>query len=876
MRQILLNSTGAIVARMPAPATESGSVLVRAKYSLISAGTEVASLTPSSRLAADENHVARARAYGNLAQSYLGKAIRDPRLAMKRLGTIARQRSFARMSRDTHKEVAPLPMPSVNWINVGNGTLETNGESAGIVTDASEYGYQVISQDFLIPQGHAPTLEIKGEVVEGNMCIGFLGGRHGNWIGFTTLEPGKFDERLVYDNVDLSEATLVISNAGTKSPGRLNITDARVFMTPPDDSGLSRNEMGQQGWNVGYSLAGEVVGVGSGVNDIYIGDLVACAGAGQANHAEYVSVKRNLVSRIPDGCDLKWAATTTVGAIALQGVRRAAPQLGETVAVIGLGLIGQISVQLLRASGCRVYGIDLSKHRVDRAIRLGMDGGTTDSVLFSQLIRDRTNNQGIDRTLVTAATSSSEPINQAMEITRAKGTVVIVGDVGLKVERSQFYRKEIDLLMSTSYGPGRYDRNYEVEGIDYPYPYVRWTQNRNMASYMDLITSGRLDIESLIDETVPIDDAHAAYDKFVSGAEPKPLGVLISYPDLPENLAEAGSSTVITLRGHRKPRNELINYVLVGAGAFGTSMLVPQMDKRKDRYFLKAVVSRDSVRGGNFARSRNCEILASELEHVVNNPEIHMAVIATRHDKHAEQAITALRSGVHVFVEKPLALSWDELDRIVATYEELEAPPLFMVGFNRRFAPAVQTLKEELAERRSPLITNYRLNGGYISGDSWIQGPEGGGRNIGEACHMYDVFRFLAGSPVASINVASIDAHDSSYFRNDNFCATLGYADGSVGNLVYTALGPRGGMPKERIEIFADGEAYIVDDFKSLTRASDGHVLWSGDADKGHQEELSRVGDSIANGGAPPIPFGEIIETSAVSLEIEDRIRDAH
>jgi predicted dehydrogenase/threonine dehydrogenase-like Zn-dependent dehydrogenase len=630
------------------------------------------------------------------------------------------------------------------------------------------------------------------------------------------------------------------------------------------------SDMNAQGWAIGYSVAGEVVAVGEDVGDLAAGDLVAAAGAGQANHADYVNVPRNLVCRVPSGCELKHAASATVGAIAMQGVRRAAPQLGERVAVIGLGLIGQITVQLLRAAGCTVIGLDLDPERVTRANALGLDAGASDADAFKALVRDRTGGHGADRTLMTAATKSHTVVNLAMEITRAKGVVVIVGDVGLNVDRAVFYRKEIDLLMSTSYGPGRYDAHYEAEGHDYPYAYVRWTLNRNMQAYLELVAASKMNFEALVDRVVPIGEAPATYTELAKAADALPLGVLIQYPDDEEADAEPAR---ITLQGHRRPSGERINYALVGAGAFGTGMLVPQMRKRPDRYFLRGVVSRTGTQGSNFARDNQVEILTGDLDAVLRDPGFQLVVVATRHRDHADQVVRSLAAGKHVFVEKPLAVTWEGLGQVVTAFSARPDPPILMVGFNRRFSPALQMLKERLSGRRSPLMIQYRLNAGYIPLDHWVHGADGGGRNIGEACHIYDVFRFLTGAPARSVDAAAIDPHDLAYARNDNFVATIAYDDGSVASLMYTALGPKAGLGKEHITVFCDGEAFIVDDFKKLTKVSDGTVLWqSGEPDKGHFEELSRLGDAIVGGGDGPIPFDEIVETSTVALHVEDLI----
>jgi predicted dehydrogenase/threonine dehydrogenase-like Zn-dependent dehydrogenase len=625
-----------------------------------------------------------------------------------------------------------------------------------------------------------------------------------------------------------------------------------------------------QGWAIGYSVAGEVVAVGAGISDLATGDLVAAAGAGQANHAEYVTVPRNLVCRIPAGCDVKHAASTTIGAIAMQGVRRAAPQLGDRACVIGLGLIGQITVQLLKAAGCRVIGFDLDADRVGRATALGLHAGATDTEAVKIIVRDLSEGHGADCTIMTAATKSSAVINLAMELTRPKGRVVIVGDVGLNVDRAVFYRKEIDLLMSTSYGPGRYDPGYEGEGHDYPYGYVRWTLNRNMQAYLELVSTGQVAVEPLLDRVVPIQEAPAAYDQLAKAEGALPLGVIIQYPQ--DALVEDDEPERVILGGHRQAGASPIPYALVGAGAFATAMLVPQMRKRDDRYSLRGVVSR-SAAGSNFARDNQVEVLASDLDAVLGDPGFHLIVIATRHHEHADQVVRSLAAGKHVFVEKPLAITWDELDRVVKSYSELATAPLLMVGFNRRFSPALQALQKRLAARRAPLVIQYRLNAGYLPLDHWVHGPQGGGRNIGEACHMYDVFRFLTGAPVRSIDAAAIDPGALPYARSDNFAATIAYEDGSIASLVYTALGPKTGLGKEHITVFCDGEAFVVDDFKKLTQTSDGAVLWqSHEPDKGHFEELSRLGDAIAAGAPAPIAFDELIETSAVALSVDDLI----
>jgi predicted dehydrogenase len=387
---------------------------------------------------------------------------------------------------------------------------------------------------------------------------------------------------------------------------------------------------------------------------------------------------------------------------------------------------------------------------------------------------------------------------------------------------------------------------------------------------MSLVAAGRITVGPLIERVIPVTEAPQAYRELLGAHGPRPLAVLLSYPQEARTLPEPPESPRIRVRGFRKPPNGVLRYVLVGAGAFGTSMLVPQMARRRDRFFLRGIVSRNTAAAGNFARANQVEILATDLDAVLKDPDIDLVVIATRHHEHADQSIRALEAGKHVFVEKPLAITWEQLDRVALAYERLDPKPVLMVGFNRRFSPAMQALRAALANRRAPLMVSYRLNGGYIPPESWVQGPQGGGRNIGEACHMYDCFRFLAGAPVETIHACAISPGELPYLRSDNFSAALRYADGSVATLVYTALGPKSGLPKERVEVFCDGEAYVLDDYVSLVRASDNQVLWGGTAaDKGHFEELCRVGDAAAAAGDAPIPFAELMETSAVALRVE-------
>jgi predicted dehydrogenase/threonine dehydrogenase-like Zn-dependent dehydrogenase len=868
MRQVLINSGGALVARMPRPVVDHGSVLVRVRFSLISAGTELASLRPSADAPA-RTPVSSVRT----AIGYLGKAARDPATARARLIQIAR-RLITRPSGTPAPDGAAVEVLSLSGFcfeRCGDASISHDSLGLDLTTDTSEFGYQAVSQAIPVSEGMHPVFELEGEVLEGSVSIGVLDGSKSRWLGSRIYAPGSVIDRLIFSAAGTSAVHLVIANAGTRSPARLRLHRLGALMLPPPSDGLPLSELDQQGWNVGYSAAGEVVAVGAGVSGYAIGDHVACAGAGKANHADYVSVPQNLVCKVPQGVDLRVAAMTTVGSIALQGVRRAKPQIGETACIIGLGLIGQIIVQILRANGVRTIGLDLDPERVSRASSLGLDAGESDADRLKVLVRDLTGGRGCDQVFIAAATKSDAPLNLSMELVRAKGVVVVVGDVGLNAKREQFYRKEVDLLMSTSYGPGRYDPNYEEEGRDYPFAHVRWTMKRNMAAFLDLVATGRLALAALVDREFDVDHAPAGYAELAATGAPSPLAVLLSYPDDLRNLPEAADAPSIIVRGHRAGRNTAIQYALVGVGAFGTSMLVPQMARCKDRFFLRTVVGRNTTTAGNFARSQQVPVLATDIDVALADPDVDLVVLATRHHEHADQVIRCLRAGKHVFVEKPLALGWEELGRVVSTYQSIAVPPILMVGFNRRFSPAVQSLMVAMEGRRTPMVINYRVNAGFIPSDHWVQGAQGGGRNLGEACHMYDLFRFLVGSPATSIGAHAIGTAGLPHLATDNFTAVLGYADGSVANLIYTSLGPKAGLAKERIEVFVDGECYLLDDFRSLVRSGDGEVLWQAEAaDKGHFEELRRLGASIFDATPAPISFTELVEVTATALHVED------
>jgi predicted dehydrogenase/threonine dehydrogenase-like Zn-dependent dehydrogenase len=616
------------------------------------------------------------------------------------------------------------------------------------------------------------------------------------------------------------------------------------------------------GLPTGYSAAGVVVGVGTEVDGFAIGDRVACAGAGIANHAELIDVPVNLAVRVPEGVELDTASTVTLGSIALQGVRRAVPALGDAVGVIGLGILGQLTVQLLRAAGCRVLATDLDPDRVALAVAHGAEDASGDFAARAQAL---TGGFGADAVIVTAATASSDPMHQAAQACRRKGRVVIVGDVGLELRRSDLYEKELDVVMSTSYGPGRYDPVYELEGQDYPLGYVRWTENRNMEEYLRMLAAGALDLSALPQERFEIDDAETAYAAL--GGERKPLLVLLSYPEREDALRRRVETRTVAAKSGR------IGVALVGAGSFAQGSHVPNLQKLDDRFQIRAVMSRTGATAKAVASRANAAYATTDLSEVLADPEIDLVLIATRHDLHAAQTLAALQAGKHVFVEKPLALTEDELAEIEAFYADRADAPLLMTGFNRRFSPAIARARELLAARTTPLVADYRMNAGYLPLDHWVHGPEGGGRNIGEACHVYDVFDALvSGAEIEAVTAQSIRGDGTRLAANDNFVATVGYADGSVCTLTYTALGnPE--HPKERMEIFADDTVLTLDDYKSLGVTGGGKGWRASTQQKGHLQELEALAATIRDGGPWPIPLEEQLRAMRIAFAVEDQIR---
>lgn len=620
----------------------------------------------------------------------------------------------------------------------------------------------------------------------------------------------------------------------------------------------------------GYSAAGTVLELGAGIDDLRPGDRVACGGAQHAHHAEIVTVPRNLVVPIPDALDFAEASTVTLGAIALQGVRRAQPTIGETFVVLGLGILGQLTAGILKANGCRVLGTDLDKRRVVLAKRQGMDAGFTpgDGDAVEHAIRV-TDGIGADGVIITAASPSDAIVSTAFQMCRKKGRVVLVGDVGLDLNRADFYAKEIDFLISSSYGPGRYDRHYEEEGADYPVAYVRWTENRNMREYLRLLAEGKVDVASLISAVHPVEEAPAAYERLKDPGNPL-LMVLLRYP---QDRVETPSVRKITNPRAPAAGKDRVRIAVIGAGAFARGTHLPNLRTLSSLFQLQAVTGRKGH--GVVATAREFEAAYSSTDNgeVLRDPDVDAVLICTRHDLHADLVLRSLQAGKHVLVEKPLALTQQELDRITAFYDAAgDRPPLLLTGFNRRFSPYATGIRKIVAERSNPMILSYHMNAGHIPRDHWVHGKEGGGRNRGEACHIYDLFTSLTGSRVLEVTAHAIAPATGHYGRNDNFVATMTFEDGSLATLTYTALGSKD-YPKEQLHVFVDGKILVLDDYKRLEIfGARVKSLKTRVQDKGHLDELRAFAHAIRTGGDWPIPLWQQVQATEIGLRVEAAI----
>jgi predicted dehydrogenase/threonine dehydrogenase-like Zn-dependent dehydrogenase len=618
---------------------------------------------------------------------------------------------------------------------------------------------------------------------------------------------------------------------------------------------------------LGYSSAGTVIGVGDGIRDIRCGDRVACAGAGYAVHAEVANVPRLLAARIPARSEILFeeAAFTTVGAVALHGIRTADVKLGDVVAVIGLGLLGQLTVQVLKAAGCRVIGLDLNAKRAALAQSLGADQACHSAEEFVALCLEESNRLGTDAVLVTAATPSSDPVNLAAKVARDRGIVVAVGTIGMDIERRHYYEKELEFRVSRSYGPGRYDAAYEQKGRDYPIGYVRWTETRNMEAFLQLLAERKVDVKSLITHRVPIERAEESYEIIQGRSTEDFLGVVIAYSERAEPL----SLQLAAKRELRRPEKS-IGLGFLGAGNFAMTTLLPAI-KRSAHADLIGVCAGSGSHARNAADKFGFRYCTTDEDKILNDPAVNAVAIATRHHLHATQVIKALTAGKHVFCEKPLCLTEDELAEIVSVHENpiAEQKPLLMTGFNRRFAPLAFELKSFLGELREPLALHYRINAGYLPPDHWVNDPEqGGGRILGEVCHFVDFMTYLTGAPAVEIATHALD--NCGKYSGENVVISIRFAEGSHGTITYLANGDRA-FSKERIEIFGGGAVAMLDDFRRLELVRNGRrrVVRSWlRQDKGHCAEWEAFAEAVGTGAEGPIPFRDLVASTLATLRV--------
>ena len=595
--------------------------------------------------------------------------------------------------------------------------------------------------------------------------------------------------------------------------------------------------------SLGYSTAGEIIAVAPDVTEFRVGDLVACGG-NSAVHAEVIAVPVNLCVKLNDKIALQHACFTTLGAIALQGIRQADLRLGENCAVIGLGLVGQLTVQMLKAGGIKTIGIDIDQRMVDLALHTDIDAAfTRNSEDLESSINNITNGYGTDAVLITAGTDSLDPVDLAGALCRKKGKVVIVGAVPTGFKRPNYFKKELDLRMSCSYGPGRYDTEYEEGGIDYPYGYVRWTENRNMAAFVDLIATGKINLTNLLTHTFDFKEAPAAYDLIMNKTEPF-VGMILKY-DINKPLQQK-----INLSNPSYTQSDVVAG-MIGAGSFGQNFLLPALKNTPAK--LSGIVTARPNNARNIADKNQFAFASGNAQDIFSNKDINTVFIATRHETHAGYVMQALQSGKNVFVEKPLCLTEEELVQI--QHEFTKHNCRVMVGFNRRFAPMIQTIKKTFSSS-NPIAINYRINAGVIPADHWVHDLKvGGGRIVGEACHFIDLCMFIAGSKLTTISAVALNDAQK---LNDTVCFNLQFENGSTASVSYFSNGNKS-INKEYLEVFGSGIVAVLDDFKTLTVSGKSEKKYNGNQDKGHQNEVKAFVESILQGKPAPIPFEETV-----------------
>lgn len=610
---------------------------------------------------------------------------------------------------------------------------------------------------------------------------------------------------------------------------------------------------------LGYSIAGEIIDIAPGIDGFAIGDLVACAGGGYANHADQAVIPVNLCVKIPEGVGTDAASFATLGAIALQGIRIANPNVGETAVVIGLGILGQLGCQMLKANGCRVIGIDISENAVDlarttKSVELGLLSGS-DSIEAG--VSEFTRGRGADLVLICAGTSSNQPVELAGSISRKKGRVVVVGAVGMNIPRETYFRKEISFTVSCSYGPGRYDPTYEEDGFDYPAAYVRWTEGRNLEAVLDLIASGAVSPLDFVTHKRKFDDAPELYNIIGTGSDYF-CGMLLSYP------VDRKRTAAVEVNPVSPAAKDRVGIGCLGAGSFAQTFLIPPLKKNKNTFF-SSICTQSGLTAADTAKKQGFIRAVGSLDELVSDPDTDAVVVSTRHDMHAEAVIKCLKNGKSVFVEKPLCLTFEELEEIYVLLRESDEVPVLQVGFNRRFSKAAVSLKKRMGLKTASLCMMYRINAGHIPKEHWIQNSEqGGGRIIGEVCHFIDLMQYFCESNPVEVFAKCISSDDVSVVDEDNILISLRFADGSIGTIGYFAEGGKS-MPKERFEVLGANRSGVIDNFTRTEFYGPGKRIGK-HSGKGHAEEICEFVASVSSASYPIHPDSMIATTLATLM----------
>jgi predicted dehydrogenase/threonine dehydrogenase-like Zn-dependent dehydrogenase len=665
--------------------------------------------------------------------------------------------------------------------------------------------------------------------------------------------------------VERSKMSLV--NRAMEKPEKIKVALDMLKKRGLIDTLKQINDISNTGLPSGYSVSGIVVETGKDITDVKPGDRVAAAGGGYAIHADYVLVPKNLVVKVPEGVSLDEASSATIGAIALHGVHRASLTIGEFCTVIGCGIIGLFTIQILKSSGIKVAAVDLDQRRLDLAMEFGaeliINPSVEDEVITA---RNWSEGMGVDAVIFTAAVRNSEPLANSFKMCRRKGKVVLVGTAPIEISRQDIYPDEIDFLISTSYGPGRYDKHYEEQGNDYPYAYVRWTENRNIQEFLRLIQNHSVNVKSIIDNVFPIENATEAFGSLANSSA-KPLIVLLKYA-VPEGLLQQEPIRTLSTAHQAKKveKGKSINVAVVGTGSFFKNVHLPNLNSLGDKFRIHAVMSHKGYDGKIIAEQNNGSYFTTEYDKVLSDKDVDLVFISTRHKSHAELVLQALKAGKNVFVEKPLAISPEQLQPIIDFYKENNNAPMLMVGFNRRFSAYAQEIKKHIAKRVNPLFIRYRMNAGYLKEDHWVFNE--GGRIVGEACHIIDLMQYLTGSPIAEISVTSVTPKTKYFSTNDNKSFTLKFEDGSVASIDYFSSG-NSKLSKEFMEVHFDNKSIVLDDYKELK----GYgikikEIKSSTSEKGLVEELNALYSELTQESSKQINPQELFQTTIATFHI--------